>query len=180
MLRQHNDPATHTGTTVGMSSDIADRPLRLRLYPDAVLREIAQPVRHVDGQVADLAHDMLGLMHQHEGIGLAAPQVGLLVRLIVADIGEGPLAIVNPHITPVADMADRMSEGCLSLPEVSVEIDRTQAIEVRGQDPTGTLLHFEAGGLLARVIQHEVDHLQGVLICDYAATLADPTSNATQ
>ncbi len=180
MSRQLNDPATYAGTAVGMSSDIADRPLRLRLYPDAVLRKIAQPVRHVDGHVADLARDMLDLMHQHEGIGLAAPQVGVLVRLIVVDIGEGPLGIVNPQVLPASDLADRMREGCLSLPDVTVEIGRTQTIEVRGLDPTGAELHFDARGLMARVVQHEVDHLQGLLICDYAATLADPTADATQ
>jgi peptide deformylase len=134
----------------------------------------------MDRHVSDLARDMVDLMHRHEGIGLAAPQVGLLVRLIVADIGEGLLGIVNPQVMPVTDVKDSMNEGCLSLPDVSVEIDRKQAVEVRGMDPTGGPLHFEARGLLARVIQHEVDHLEGILICDYATAPGERPQGITQ
>jgi peptide deformylase len=148
--------------------DIKHRPLRLRLYPDSVLRETAEPIRKADRHVAALAKDMLALMQTNHGIGLAAPQVGLPVRLIVADVGEGALAVVNP-ILVAADASDWMSEGCLSIPGVFVEIERKTSIEVRGGRPDGGKLHFEATGLLARVIQHEVDHLQGVLIWDYVS-----------
>lgn len=109
---------------------------------------------------------MLELMRAHHGIGLAAPQIGLLVRLIVADIGEGPVCLLNPLLTP-APPRDRMTEGCLSLPGVAVEVERARIVEVRGLDPPGSPVHFEARGLLARVLQHEVDHLDGVLIVDY-------------
>ena len=179
-LRQPGGPAPAVGITVDMTCDIACRPLRLRLYPDTVLRQIAQPIRNVDANVADLARDMLDLMRRHNGIGLAAPQVGLLSRLILVDVGQQPLAIINPQFTPMADTTGRMSEGCLSLPDVEVEVDRKHSIEVRGLDPTGAALHFEASGLLARVIQHEVDHLQGVLICDYAPAPVHAPEAATQ
>jgi peptide deformylase len=114
---------------------------------------------------------MLELMRAHHGIGLATPQIGLLVRLIVADIGDGPVCLVNPLLTP-APPRDRMTEGCLSLPGVVVEIERPQIVEVRGLDQSGAPVHFEARGLLARVLQHEVDHLEGVLIVDYPAATA--------
>jgi len=148
------------------AADLSQRPLRLRLYPDSVLRAMCEPMRAVDRKVADLARDMLELMHRYEGIGLAAPQVGLLVQVIVADIGEGPVCVVDPTLTPTG-RTDRMTEGCLSLPGVYVEVEREIAVEVRGLAPTGAPVHFEASGLMARVLQHEVDHLHGVLISDY-------------
>jgi len=149
------------------TADLTRRPLRLRLYPDSMLREICQPVRAFRRDVGGLVRDMLELMHRHAGIGLAAPQVGLLVQAIVADIGEEPVCVINPSLTPTGTI-DRMTEGCLSLPGVFVEIEREIAVEVRGLDPAGSPVHFEAKGLMARVLQHEVDHLHGVLICDYA------------
>jgi peptide deformylase len=115
---------------------------------------------------------MLELMRASRGIGLAAPQVGLSVRLFVADIGDGPVCVVNPTIAPVASR-DRMAEGCLSLPDVTVEVERASAIEVHGFDAAGKALHFAARGLLARVLQHELDHLDGILIIDYRAK-SDP------
>jgi len=126
--------------------------------------------------VEALARDMLALMHAHQGIGLAAPQVGQSVRLIVADIGEGPVCLVNPSLTP-APPRDRMTEGCLSLPGVLVEIERAQIVEVCGFDQSGSPVHFEARGLLARALQHEVDHLNGVLIIDYPAAPAGGRSS---
>ena len=96
-----------------------------------------------------------------------AGTVGLLVRLIVADLGAGPVCLVNPALVP-AGSGECMEEGCLSLPGVLVEVERAGRVEVRGLDPTGRPRHFEARGLLARVLQHEVDHLDGVLIIDRA------------
>jgi len=154
------------------SADLSRRPLQLRLYPDFVLREVCRPLHDMRRDVADLARDMLELMHQHAGIGLAAPQVGLLVQVIVADIGEDPVCLANPRLLPTGH-TDRMTEGCLSLPEVYVEVEREAAVEVRGLDPTGRPVHFEVQGLMARVLQHEVDHLHGVLICDYAGGCED-------
>ncbi len=152
------------------TSDLNRRPLRLRLYPDQVLRQIAMPVKRIDRRTERLARDMLELMHRHQGIGLAAPQVGLLIQLIVADVGQGPICVVNPQLAPSDPDRDRMSEGCLSLPDVFVEIERQRRVEIRGRSPDGSPLHFDAEGLMARVIQHEADHLRGVLICDYAGS----------
>lgn len=147
--------------------DLAARPLALRLFPDAVLRGFARPLSRGGRRLEALARDMLELMCSRRGIGLAAPQVGLLVRLIVADLGAGPVCLVNPALVP-AGSGECMEEGCLSLPGVLVEVERAGRVEVRGLDPTGRPRHFEARGLLARVLQHEVDHLDGVLIIDRA------------
>ena len=147
---------------------LAHRPLRLRLYPDAVLREVAVPIDWFDQRLSELAGDMYQLMRRHRGIGLAAPQVGLDVRLFVADVGDGPFCVVNPRLVLLSDQCDNMVEGCLSLPDVQVDIRRRQRIEVIGRDTDGRLVHMEGTGLKARVIQHEVDHLDGLLICDYA------------
>jgi peptide deformylase len=133
-------------------------------------------LERVDRRVEALARDMLGLMHAHHGIGLASSQVGLLVRLIVADIGEGPVCLVNPSLTP-APMRDRRMEGCLSLPGVVAEIKRAQIVEVRGFDQSGSPVHFEAQGLLARVLQHEVDLLEGILIVDYPTAITGVRSS---
>lgn len=167
MERRTKEPKCRASRRQGTDKALARRPLRLRLYPDTVLRQIARSIHQVDRHVAALARDMVELMYAERGIGLAAPQVGLLVRLIVADIGEGPIAVVNPRIMP-GGLNDRMAEGCLSLPGVVVEVARETVLEVRGLAPDGARVHFEAKGLLARVLQHEVDHLDGVLICDYA------------
>lgn len=153
--------------------DIRQRPLRLRLYPDEALRGVARHVDACDHHVDALAGDMLELMQRHRGIGLAAPQVGLRLRLIVADIGEGPLAVVNPFVVPVGLDTDVMAEGCLSLPGVELGIRRVLSIELHGADPSGKPLHLELKGLMARVVQHEVDHLDGILICDYPPPVPD-------
>lgn len=153
--------------------DIRQRPLRLRLYPDESLRGVARHVDECDHYVDALAGDMIELMRQHKGIGLAAPQVGVGLRLIVADIGEGPLAVVNPFVVPVDVDSDVMAEGCLSLPGVQLDLRRLSRIELRGTDPSGKPLHMALKGLMARVVQHEVDHLDGILICDYPPPVPD-------
>jgi len=147
-------------------SDLEHRPLELRLYPDTILRDLAEPVEVFDEVLEKFVTDMLVFMHSHKGIGLAAPQVGIRRRIIVADIGEGPLCMVNPKIIAASDR-DCKTEGCLSLPNLYVDIDRMAYLEVQGQNPQGHDLHLKAEGLLARVIQHEIDHLNGILICDY-------------
>lgn len=154
-------------------NDIRQRPLRLRLYPDEALRGMAKQIDECDHHVDALAGDMLELMHRHKGIGLAAPQVGLRLRVIVADIGEGPLAVVNPFVVPVDLDSDVMAEGCLSLPGVQLDLRRLSRIELHGADPSGISLHVELKGLMARVVQHEVDHLDGILICDYPPPVPD-------
>lgn len=147
--------------------------LHLRVYPAAVLRRKAAGFDAFGAPAEFLAAAMLSLMRSKRGIGLAAPQVGLSVRLLVADIGEGPVILANPEIVPLPG-SEIAVEGCLSLPGASIEVERARAVEVTAVDLTGQPIRFLARGLLARVLQHETDHLDGILIIDRArpATMA--------
>ncbi len=142
----------------------------LRLYPDSVLRGKALPVDDVNGDISDLMKSMAEIMYSYNGIGLAAPQVGVLKRVIIADIGEGLLSIANPKILQ-KESEDKLEEGCLSLPETQVEIERKRIISVKGINQQGNEIILELNGLMARVIQHEIDHLNGILIIDYATLM---------
>jgi peptide deformylase len=144
-------------------------PLNLVLLPDPVLRQTCMPVDQFDGRLADIIEEMRTLMNQHHGIGLAAPQVGLKERFFVAEISGQFVALVNPLIVNSGG-SDEMKEGCLSLPDTQIRIPRRTTIDLAGYDILGhrRLQHFD--GLWARVVQHELDHLNGVLICDYSRT----------
>lgn len=155
-----NLPTGRSGDPIG-----AGPGLQLRLYPDAALRTICNPIERFDSWLLDLLADMLALMRAHEGIGLAAPQVGIAQRLFVAEIRGRSVCLVNPEIAACAG-ADRMLEGCLSLPGVQVDIERDRQVEVQGYDAYGRRRRHCVQGLWARVVQHEIDHLNGVLICD--------------
>ena len=144
--------------------------LVLRLYPDTVLRESCAPVTRFDSSLRDFAEDMHRLMRRYGGIGLAAPQVGIPQRIIVADIGGGRVSIVNPEILVCAG-TDVLTEGCLSLPGRQIDVRRAWQIQMTGRDLEGRAVRSAFSGLLARVLQHEVDHLDGVLIIDYVESL---------
>lgn len=142
------------------------RRLSLVLYPDTILRTICEPVDAFDSTLRDVADEMLALMQQHRGIGLAAPQVGLRHRLIVCGIEDRLFALTNFEVKDATEPRDFV-EGCLSLPGVQVNVRRPERIRVTGYDVRGQRRSFGAVGLWACVIQHELDHLNGVLICDY-------------
>jgi peptide deformylase len=140
----------------------------VRKYGDPVLRSRARPVDVFDDALADEVKRMGVLMDDALGIGLAATQLGVMHRVLVYRVEpEAPLGIlVNPTIEWSGDEVETMEEGCLSLPGVGVEVERPVRVRVSAQDETGAQLTVEASGLEARVIQHEVDHLDGVLILD--------------
>jgi peptide deformylase len=142
------------------------RLLQLRLYPDALLRTRASPVKDVDGPIRNLMEAMRLFMSEHDALGLAAPQIGIMERVIVADIGDGLLTLANPEIF-ILRGKESMEEGCLSLPNVRVDVRRPRSIVVRGLDAEGREIEREVQGLMARVILHEIDHLNGVLIIDH-------------
>jgi peptide deformylase len=150
------DPAQPTG-----------RRLNLVVYPDAILRAVCTPVERFDSAIRDLADEMFSMMHSRHGIGLAAPQVGFRHRLIVCSIEGRPIALANLEVLDASEPRDFM-EGCLSLPGVQVNVRRPERIRLRGYDLQGQRRDFGAVGLWARVIQHELDHLNGLLICDYS------------
>lgn len=156
--------------------------LHLRFHPDAVLRAKAHPVGEVTDNVRLVAQRMLQIMHEEEGIGLAAPQVGLPWRMFVCrvpadpsddDLPNGvredtagkPIVCIDPVLTPAGPLAS-VEEGCLSLPDIRGQINRQVMVSMEATGLDGNRLTINAAGLLARCIQHEVDHLDGVLIID--------------
>jgi peptide deformylase len=140
----------------------------IRKFGDPVLRVEARPVEVFDDRLREEAARMGGLMHDSMGIGLAATQVGILHRVLVYRVEhDSPInVLVNPVIEWKGDDEETMEEGCLSLPGVHVDVDRPVYVRVRAQDATGEPIVVEASGLEARVIQHEINHLDGVLILD--------------
>jgi peptide deformylase len=144
--------------------------------PDPRLKIKAKPVAKVDDKVRRLMDDMLETMYHAIGIGLAAPQVGATERVIVVDVArEGekpnPLRIANPEILWRSDETMTANEGCLSLPEHYADVERPAAIRLRYLDHENELREIEAKGLLATCLQHEIDHLDGVLFVDHISTL---------
>ncbi len=140
--------------------------LEVKTFGDPVLKTRAGKVKEFDDALLRLTEDMLVTMHEREGVGLAANQVGRLRRVLVAAIEEDEYVIVNPVIEASSDETEVLAEGCLSIPGIHVEVERPVVVTVSGQDASGGDLRLEAEGLLARVFQHEVDHLDGVLILD--------------
>lgn len=139
--------------------------LPIRTFGDPVLREPARAVELFDQALARLAEDMVETMQEAPGVGLAAPQVGRSIRLIVFDIGEGPVAMVNPLLSGF-DGEQVGEEGCLSIPGLYFPVKRALKVRADGFDPSGKPMVIEGEELLARVLQHEVDHLDGVLFLD--------------
>ena len=144
----------------------------VRIYGDPVLRGKAEPVREITPEIRALVEDMIETMYDAPGIGLAAPQLGVLKRLLVVDPAFGEekgkaFALINPVVTPV-DRDDKVliEEGCLSLPDIRAEVLRPARITVHYHNPDGERVRLEAEELLARVIQHENDHLDGILFVD--------------
>ena len=138
----------------------------IRVIGDPVLRERAAEVVTFDRGLRKLAKRMIRVMHDAPGVGLAAPQVGVLQRLLVYDVDDDPRVLVNPVLDEFSDETEEGDEGCLSVPGVTMPVARALRVRVRGQDGAGEPLDFVAEDLEARVIQHEYDHLEGVLIVD--------------
>ena len=137
----------------------------IRTEEDPVLRKISRPVKEVTPKIITLIDDMLDTMYEAMGVGLAAPQVGILKRIVVIDIGEGPIALINPEILE-RDGSQIGQEGCLSCPDMWGDVDRAKHIKIKGITPKGEEVTFEADDYLARALQHECDHLDGVLFID--------------
>jgi peptide deformylase len=137
----------------------------IRLFGDPVLRQRAREVENVDGVLVRLAEDMIETMHAAPGVGLAATQVGVERRMFVYDIGDGPMTVVNPTISESRGEWD-FEEGCLSVPGLHWTIARPKEVHLTGFDLEGNELSIDADEYLARVFQHELDHLDGVLLLE--------------
>lgn len=150
--------------------------LQILVAPDPRLKTKARPVAAVDDRIRRLMDDMLETMYAAPGIGLAAPQVGEALRVIVVDIGKdeasrAPLRMANPEIVAASAEQVPYEEGCLSLPEQYADVTRPKSVRVRYLDETGTSCERDADGLLAVCIQHELDHLEGTLFVDHLSAL---------
>lgn len=141
-------------------------PFSIRIVGDPVLRQRAAEVTEIDGRLAKMVEDMFETMYEAPGIGLAAPQVGVQKRFFVYDLDDDPRVLINPVIHESRGEWT-YAEGCLSIPGQYFEITRPKEIEVRGIDLDGNEVSFEADELLARLIQHELDHLDGVLMLEH-------------
>lgn len=140
--------------------------LTVRLYGDPVLRQVAAPVREITPEIKRIIADMTETMWHQVGIGLAAPQVGVARRILVMDDGKGGAqALINPVIESRSGTI-REEEGCLSLPGIFADVERSRSITVSALDADGKPFSFDASGLRSRVVQHEMDHLDGVLFID--------------
>ncbi|SDK99305.1 peptide deformylase [Clostridium cochlearium] len=137
----------------------------LRFLGDDLLRKKSRKVDKIDDRIQVLLDDMLETMYENNGVGLAAPQVGILKRVVVIDIGEGPLFLINPEIIEEEGFyVDQ--EGCLSVPGRQGEVKRPYRVKVKAQDRKGNEIIVEGEALLARALCHEIDHLNGILFVD--------------
>ncbi|AHF82183.1 MULTISPECIES: peptide deformylase [Rhizobium] len=148
----------------------------LIILPDPVLRQLSKPIERVDSDLQRLADDMLETMYDAPGIGLAAIQIGVPRRMLVIDIArEGeekqPQVFINPEIVKSSDERSVYEEGCLSIPDYYAEVERPAVVSVKYLDRNGKEQTVEADGLLATCLQHEIDHLNGVLFIDYISRL---------
>ena len=144
-------------------------------FGSKVLRCVADPIAKVDADIKSLVNDLFDSLKEAEGVGLAAPQIGISKRVIVVDVSaqepdKPPLALINPTIVNSSGTAVG-EEGCLSIPEVYGDVSRYNAIEIDSIDVNGDEYHFQAEGFYARVLQHEIDHLDGKLFIDYLPPL---------
>ena len=144
--------------------------------PDPVLKKKADPVEEITDEIRTLLDDMLETMYDAPGVGLAAPQVGVLKRVIVVDVAgddedPAPMKMINPEVVWSSDETDLYEEGCLSVPESFSEDERPERVRIKYQDETGELCEIDADGLLSTCVQHEIDHLDGTLFIDHISRI---------
>ena len=137
----------------------------IRKEGDPILRKKSREIKNIDERIKELAGDMLDTMYDSEGVGLAAPQVGILKRIIVIDVGEGPITLINPELVFEEGKQEEI-EGCLSVPGKAGIVVRPELIKVKGLDIEGNEVLIKGEDFLARALSHEIDHLNGILFID--------------
>ena len=148
----------------------------LVILPDSKLRLVSEPVQEITGEIRRLADDMLETMYDAPGVGLAAIQIGVPVRMVTMDVSKTederqPMVLINPEIVWASEEKRVYEEGCLSIPEYYEEVERPDRVRFRYMDLNGQTIEQDADGLLATCVQHEIDHLNGVLFIDYLSKL---------
>jgi peptide deformylase len=148
----------------------------LVIIPDSKLRLVSEPVKEITSEIRQLADDMLETMYDAPGVGLAAIQIGVPVRMVTMDVSKSederqPLVLINPEIVWASEEKRVYEEGCLSIPEYYEEVERPDRVRFRYMDLQGETVEQDADGLLATCVQHEIDHLNGVLFIDYLSKL---------
>ncbi len=149
--------------------------LGITKYGNPVLRKVAEPVTEINDEIKKIVSDMLDTMYASEGVGIAAPQIGVSKRIIIvdtnpADASTKPLIIINPEIVEASGEI-KEQEGCLSIPDVRSEVKRYERVVVEGLDLEGNKIRVEGADLLARALQHEIDHINGKLFIDHLSKL---------
>jgi peptide deformylase len=147
-----------------------EKELKIRIYGDSVLSKVAKPVLKITPEHRELLSRMAQLMYEVSGVGLAANQIGVRESMFVADVGSGLYKLINPKIVRL-EGAQVMEEGCLSVPGIAVKIKRAKKVKLQALNESGEPVLIEAEDLLARVFQHELDHLNGILIINRASLL---------
>ncbi len=140
--------------------------LDIKKYPESILRKKCQEIKEITPEIKELILNMAETMLKNQGIGLAAPQVGVLKKLIVVRIEKGPLAFINPKIIKKSKETEIGEEGCLSFPGIWLKIKRAKGVEIESLNEMGEKICFKTEGLPARIFQHEIDHLDGILFID--------------
>jgi peptide deformylase len=172
-------------TLIATKEKLEQPPLPIHLIGDKVLRQNAKRIAKVDQSVRDLAKKMLETMYSENGVGLAAPQIGVNKQMIVIDCQPDnpvnpPLVMINPVIKKFSKDLCVMEEGCLSIPNVFLDVTRPRTIEVQFKNIDGKLQKIKASGWLSRIIQHEMDHLSGVLFVDRVVNKMELTQELTK
>ena len=145
--------------------------LDIRTLGDPILRQATKPIGEITADVQRLIDDMFETMYHARGIGLAAPQVGRTERLAIVDVDDEPLVLINAEIVQSSSGKSKGEEGCLSIPDIYADVERPKTVTVRALDRKGVAFEREAGDLLGRCLQHEIDHLDGKLFLDYLSVL---------
>ncbi|HHV72233.1 MAG TPA: peptide deformylase [Clostridia bacterium] len=146
--------------------------LKIRVLGDKILRKKAEPVKRINQNITTLLDNMLEVMREADGVGLAAPQVGVSKRVIIVDVGEGLYELINPEILEQSGYETAV-EGCLSIPNLAGEVTRSARVKVKGLNRFGEEIVLDAEGLFARALQHEIDHLDGILFIDKASSILE-------
>ena len=153
-----------------MSNEAAEGILEIRKYPDPVLKKISEPVTVFDQELADFVKVLFSSMRVHDGVGLAAPQVGVLKKVAVVEYDGKSYVLINPRVVDQKGIQES-EEGCLSFPGIYANVTRPQWVRIESNDLDGSTVTFEGEGYTARAFLHEMDHLSGKLFIDYLSSL---------